>query len=219
MLGYLQLNRSYSEKKNCGDGTDGGAERQTGFRRWITHLQNITGPIKKAVASSFGFHFVQISETRLCKKMKKKNKNKYWLDSKSHRNLEVMRPDNEFKERTSLDMTQKKIEVCYPSGLFFNSDHYACSHLISSHQHWGRSSPASSRRQTGTNWQRLGLSPGEEPPTVGDHICPESPIHGASAPPAEFKRRRKPKAGPATAATPRCHLAADTDVAHLTFRL
>lgn len=167
--------------------------------------------------SSFGFHFVQISETRLRKIMKKKpkNKNKYWLDTKSHRNLEVMRPDNEFKERTSLDMTQ----VCYPSGLFFNSDHYVCSHLISSHQHWGRSSPASGRRQTGTNWQRLGLSPGEEPPTVGDHICPESPIHGASAPPAEFKRRRKPKAGPATAATPRCHLAADTDVAHLTFRL
>lgn len=56
-------------QKNCGDGTDGGVERQTGFRRWITH---ITSPIKKAVALSFGFHFVQISETRLCKIMKKK---------------------------------------------------------------------------------------------------------------------------------------------------
>lgn len=60
-------------KENCGDGTDGGVERQTGFRRWITHLQNITSPIKKAVASFFGFHFVQISETRLRKNSEKKN--------------------------------------------------------------------------------------------------------------------------------------------------
>lgn len=64
---------------------------------------------QQAAASPFDSHFVQISETRLSKNSGKQTNT--GLTTESHRNLEVMRPDNEFKEKNILDMTQKKGSV------------------------------------------------------------------------------------------------------------